>query len=507
MMKKFFSVILILMFININKFTVLAINQNNLSNQTDILNEQKIESEINKLKSESDKLLAETEKIKLETKKISKETSWVNISPMIQISTVFVAFITAMIALYNSRKTNKNQIKVLETQMDKNQKDHISNLLRDLANSTTQIAAIQGLSCYESAIPYLISVLKTEVKQDVVDAIYMALSEMPGESLKKLILENKVLFTRQKKYAIKLIALEVNKSDIVKNLDLDEAYLKIILNSKEDIDRMRENISRITNEDSEIYRHIERDTILSEWRNYSKYLTKIIKAIQYVINVASIGKVQLDLSCTNLSEIELDNKDISEWNFEGSYLYRAMLNGTICNKTNFQDIFAKSSEFGDAKLNYSSFDHAFIDNSYFANAELEGTSFRGCRCNRSSFGGTYLKNTTFDNIHMEEGKFSGSNGENISFKYSAIFRSEFMNVKYQYADFTNSKLNHTRFDKAIIKDSKFINVEMDALLLNEGILHGQFDIESKDMTYEIKQNNNLEKSERNNPDFSKSVHI
>lgn len=114
--------------------------------------------------SNQDKQILELEKQQLEILKLKDEINSVGLSPILQAGTLSAALIGAAISFWSAWRSQKNQVMIIQAQAEQQQKNHISNLLKELGSDhiPVKIAAIHALSEYESAIPFLVSILRVD---------------------------------------------------------------------------------------------------------------------------------------------------------------------------------------------------------------------------------------------------------------------------------------------------------------------------------------------------------
>ena len=306
----------------------------------------------------------EKEKVFLETQKLQDEHDSRIYNLLIQLIPIIIAFVTLFLTTRSTSRALKIQAEGLSNQIKHNEKERVSNLLKELGNTDTTIrlSAIQALSEYSNSIHLLINVLKIDSNSDVISTCLAALLKMPMQTLPYLLYESKSLLEKQFELASKLLYLGISKEDLTENffLDLDEINnrnndyrsnqiqktLKWKIASTQKLKKL--SIEEITEE--------EKNKVISEWISTSEEYERILQAISRIIELISRNGKKYDLSQACLRGVSLDGIDLSGWNFNGADLRRSRFAFTNCQKAIFTNTDLTGANFNHALLSETKFD-------------------------------------------------------------------------------------------------------------------------------------------------------
>ena len=120
----------------------------------------------------------------------------------------------------------------------------------------------------------------------------------------------------------------------------------------------------------------------------------------------------------------------------------------------------------------SVFDHAFMMECLFIEAEITDVSMRYVLLNRSTFNKVYLANTTLENaslseVYMADMNVDGCNLNNTSFNNASITAVRFINCFMRDAAFGGTVFTNTEFVKCNLSESSFNGASIIGSVLKE----------------------------------------
>jgi uncharacterized protein YjbI with pentapeptide repeats len=481
-------------------------------------------------------------KTEIEIKKLESELSWSNITPWIQFGTLLAALIATGVSLWSASNSRKSQIDSMNNQIEKNRKDNISGLLKELSdtNISKRLATIQALSEYEEAVPYILKILLTDDNNNVTDEAISALKKMPYVSFPALIEESTNLREKHFRLAGEYLTLleeerSIKKSSI-KEKELKENVVEIFdLYHEAFTDWLEEHsytriklallkrlqvIKRSKKCSYEDSIKIEQERVLNEWDNTIFYqIHSLVDAAKQVIPCLQRTEVKksalkekillslkrkptkiytYDAKFAYLPDIVLDEMDLSNWNFEGAELKGASFARAICKGSCFKNTYLSSASFRSAKLQDKDFSNANIKQADFEKAAINRANFQSCEGLKTSFAGAKLKNTCLKNAALIECKFAGAVAVQAIFNGAKLFRSNFVEAVLNDADFSNAiltgaRLNAVKADRTLFNGASLISTELNNGVFINAIFNGtrfEYITEFKEANFkDIKINN------------------
>lgn len=430
----------------------------------------------------------EKEKIFLETQKLKEEYDSRIYSLLIQFIPIILAFVTLIITTRNTSKALKLQSEGLSNQIRHNEKERVSNLLKELGNTDTTIrlSAIQALSEYSNSIQFLINVLKIDNNSDVISTCLAALLKMPTKTLPYLLDESKSLLEKQFELASKLLCLGMSKEEITENFffDIDEVnsrnndyrniQIQKTLNWKISSTQKLKNlsISEITEE--------EKTQMIGEWISTSEEYERIIKAISRIIELISRSGDKYDLSQTCLRGIFLEGVDLSGWNFNGADLRRSRFAFSNCQKAVFTNTDLTGANFNHALLSETKFDYSVTNKTNFIATKIDNASFISSKGVNAKFHGATIKDTDFATSELKHCFFENTKQTNNHYTnaklYSTVFcKSELKSINFSSADLSGTDLSTTKSDNCNFSQSIFAGTNLnDSSFVNSTFIETRF---------------------------------
>jgi uncharacterized protein YjbI with pentapeptide repeats len=433
----------------------------------------------------------ELEKLEIEIDKLRKESESLNLSAWLQAGTLTAAFAATVVSLWSAFQSRKGQTQSLLSQIHQQQQDRISSLLHELGSDhvAVRVSAVQALSEYSDAFPFLTNLLKVETNQAVIAATTTALQRLPAKSLPLLIDINKDLFEQEFKLGGELIGIGVSKKDVVDKFLLDNAKFTLWLNSsvgkrtQHAIKTRIAVLSAAEQRDESAIQGDEQKAIFSDWVRLKTAQGLVIKTMETVISAASRLEEAFSVRNAILVGAILENLDLSNWDFTKCDLSNSSFRGAICKGANFSSANASQANFRDADLRDATFDRADLKSTNFNHASLQRANFQNssgqgvkffsakllhanfshahlpssyfekCFANKAIFEHAYLAGVSFSNIIASDAKFSHAVLHGAKFLKAQLHRSDFT-----MADFVGADLTNADFDGAVLKAVKFESI-------------------------------------------------
>jgi uncharacterized protein YjbI with pentapeptide repeats len=430
----------------------------------------------------------EIEKLKLEISKLRSETYSINSQPWLQLGTLVAAFIAAAISFWSALRSQKYQTESLKEQDKQQQMNRISELLRELGSEhpAVKIAAIQALSEFKAAVPFLVNILKVETNYPVITATITALQKMPEISLSLLLNASREIHEQQLTIACQLHHLQTPKDKVIDLMQLEnETFTKWLESSKSKQIKKSLQLSitytgKFKNLAEPQILESEKNRLMSEWSSFRTALDIIINAIERLIEFESKNNKIYTIKDAYLPGIILDGYNLTEWHFKDSDLRNASFMKTKLQKAKFENVCLSNANFRDAELGDTFFHQSLCKETSFSKAHLIRTTFYDCTGFQNNFNGTKIHKAVFISSELPAGTYQGSTITETNFQdcnlYEADFNScqcfdtQFINcllnnsvfhtAKFYRNDFSGSKFYKTIFTKGDFDHSKFNKAQL-----------------------------------------------
>lgn len=395
----------------------------------------------------------EKKKLILEIEKASNEKT--DYTYFFQFGTLIAALIAAGISIWSASRSHYIQIESLNSQISQQQKDRISQLLKELGSDqlSVKIASVQALSEYESTHIFLVNLLKIEKDEMLISTVKKVLRKKRLSSLPLLIEETQNIFNSQLSIATSLIAYGNNRKDIASTLGINNGLLSEWISSREGkrlFDHLTKELSFISEPEKEAKCTAETELLIAKWNKTNFSQTQVIDALEELLIESSNKKHTTKIENAYLKGLSLSNLDISGWSF---------LNCTLID-----------SEFENCNLTETKFENIVSDNTLFKKCKLQDSVFKDFELKNGDFRNSKGKKITFNNAHFYNCDFSGANlrsslYENCEFNIvnlqaSMFSKSTFAECKFYSCDFTACFFAETKFIKGKIMNCDFQTAKM-----------------------------------------------
>lgn len=430
--------------------------------------------------SNQDKQALELERQRLEVLKLNNEISSITLSPIIQAGTLSAALIAAAISFWSAWKSQKNQTLIIQAQVEQQQKNHISNLLKELGseNIPVKIAAILALSEYESAIPFLVSLLRVENDPQVLISIETALPQHPQSSLKQMLDVNRAINRKRIDLAVKFYCLEYTVDKICKLLSLDKKSFEKSLKSNKFFQlskkfkaHLKEKYEENGNTD-EVHR-IEIQQLLQERKQLMGILENTQILIEKLIHKTSVLGVPFVVKAASLQGINLSRLNLSNWSFQFCDLREVRFSETNCSNVDFSETNIASGNFFSAKLDYANLANSNLEDARFNKAICHHISMSDSNCNKANFNGAdfqsgNLSNSTFIEAEFHAAKLNGANLQNCKFYKAKFIASDLGNANCDETYWGGTTMTGTKASKASFRSAKLEGVTLKKCNFSDG---------------------------------------
>lgn len=395
------------------------------------------------------------EKLKQEIDKLSQENVKKDYNILLQTGTLMAALLAAIISIWTGMRSQRFQIKSLQSQIKQHQKDRVSQLLKELGSEhfSVKIASIQALSEYESTHRYLINLLKIETDARLISAIKKELKSKIDNSLPILVEETHEVFKTQLRIATSLIAYDNNRKEIAKSLGIDNGLLHEYIYSREGkrlLHHLKTELSFVEiNERVQICKS-ETIKLFKEWNKSHLNLTQITDAMEELLVEYSIQKRKLIIENAFLFGISFSNLDLSGWSFKNCKIYDSEFKN--CDLTN--------SKFMKIKSNNTSLKNCSLQNSSFVDFELKNSDLQQTKGKNITFSNVILYNCNLSAAKLSSSNFKDCELNVINLQASIFSKSIFNNCKFYSCDFIACFFQNAKFIGCRILKSKFKKAKM-----------------------------------------------
>ncbi len=173
-----------------------------------------------------------------------------------------------------------------------------------------------------------------------------------------------------------------------------------------------------------------------------------------------LDKQKIDRRTIDLSNADLSGKEKkwSEYDFKGVNLKGVNLRFSDLTKANFLLADLREADLTCAKIRYTEFNQAILDNANFTSADLFGAKFNRTKLNRADLKGVDARNTFFAQASCIEANFTGAMFGDAKLQESnlkgAIFRSAgLLNTNFSSSNLTKADFQEANLTIAILNDT------------------------------------------------------
>ena len=415
------------------------------------------------------------QKLALEIEKLKKEISTVIIGPWLQMGTVVIALLAAGISFWSAWRAQASNAASLQAQIEATRKDRISHLLKELGSEhgAVRAATVQALGEYDTALPYLINLLKYENDDNVIDTILPIISSSGCQAL-TLLLDHARRISRRKTWvAGALSAMGSDMDEIATVTAISKSYFarwKDSAYGKRYINNFRRRLELHGPDKTEWIATLQRESLQKNDALSSAY-RNILLGIEATLKTISQSGKSITISDTYLDGVVLDTLDISEWTFHDCILSNASFRNTIAKKAVFKSSLLDGASFKGADLRDAVLDGCEINKASFAKSTLVRTSLKHVKAYSTSFFMAKIRQTNFFGASLVQTDFGKAKGEAIVFASASL-----MGANFESAILVRSKFNHARLNGANLSDAHangavFDNANMSGAILTRTNCH------------------------------------
>jgi uncharacterized protein YjbI with pentapeptide repeats len=407
----------------------------------------------------------EKEKLKLEIQKLSQETDKKDFNLIFQFGTLVAALAAAVISIWTASRSQKFQIESLKSQVNQQQKDRISQLLKELGSEhiSVKISSVQALSEYESTFGYLINLLKIESDERLISTIRRALKSNIEKSLPILLEETQNVFKSQLRIATSLIAYNNDRKEVAKNLGINNGLLLEWISSREGkrlFSHLTKELSFIENQERNKKCKIETKNLYIKWHKTQFNLTQITDTLEELIVESSLKNQKVHIKNAYLVGITMTGLDLSGWTFKN------------CNiiDSEFEKCDLRNTKFENIKANNSIIKNCSLQDSIFSDFELKNGNFFGSKGKNVTMTNSYFYNCDFSGANLKSSKYQDCQFKVINLQGSIFSKSvfngcmfyscDFVACFFQEAQFVNGKIFQSKFQTAKLIETIFQGTKM-----------------------------------------------
>ncbi|WP_339189481.1 pentapeptide repeat-containing protein [Paenibacillus sp. FSL P2-0121] len=435
----------------------------------------KSDIEIQKLNQETEKLKNESEKLKVETEKIKREKRSLYWSPILQMITSVIGICSLLITYYATRNAHKNTINSLNIQSEKNEKDRISGMLKELGSDSTpvRLGAVQALGEYEVSIRYLINVIKFDSIPEVREAAAVALQQFPEQVIPLLAEESRLLHDRQLELAARHFIHEKNRDMLVNFFKLDEYewsnWHKSFYSTfrEEKISQWSyEQYAENMNEYAVKKRDLQR--IVEEWLKCHTAIKEIVRTLGKVLSARKISMEKnssnkLNINNAYLPDLIIEQGTIEDVVFNNCILYRSSFKGTKLKNVQFLSCDLSYINFINASMFETQMNDCRMTKTIFTKSTLHTSLFEKCEGIGVRFNGAVLEGVVIRNCTWKKSLFYGVKASYMIFSDNTKFYDCTLGGEWRGLDIQLTEFGGGRFDEMYVERSTFIECAMKGL--------------------------------------------
>lgn len=386
----------------------------------------------------------ENRKLSLEIAKLKEDVSSWNKNLLIQAGTMLAALFTVLISGWVAAKTVRLQLDAAAAQSDNQKRDHVSGLLKELGSESALVrsAAIQALSEYEEAIPFLVNALRSEQDSDVLSSTIASLSTHPVQALNQLLNLSRQIYAQKLSLASSLVALGVGRQSVAQEFFLRNNDVMSWQESgagRRGLEAIAVAIKDSGSADGGLSVAKVKETREKMGVAFRAH-ANCLRAVESLLRSQVFKGKSIALTDAYLSGIQLDGVDMSGWDFSRSNLDRATLRDCICTKSQFERIEGRGISFRGCSM----------DDASFEGANLVKVDLRDISGLRISFRGAALRDAKVDRARIDDVTFSGAK----------LVSCDMRNSDLRRANFSCAKLFDTTLDTCRMSGSCFGNTSL-----------------------------------------------
>ena len=345
----------------------------------------------------------EQRKLDLEIKNLQQQINTSRLDPWLQTLPVVIALFAASVSFWSAWRTLKSHARTLEQQIQQQQKDRISELLKELGNTNlgVRISAIQSLSDFPETHRFLVNLLKYEHDPHLIDSVIASLQRAPKDAIPLLARASVSVYGQMRICAGRLVSCGVGRQEaanlVQTNLQSFNQWLDTNAGKRVagDFDA-RMNLLELTDKRTPEERVAElKSQTLQRFYKLTAAQRAVVGCAEAVFDAAIKASLQLIIEDAHLPGIVLDHLDLSEWEFR---------------RCNLQD-----GSFREAKLKRAKFQDCRCDRASFRSAGLHDCRFERCSCVGTKFTTSTLARATLESCNASHSEFIGAKAKRARF--------------------------------------------------------------------------------------------
>lgn len=427
----------------------------------------------------------ENKKLNLEVEKLKKEINTIGYTPWIQSGTLIAALIAAGISLFTAIRSQKIQSKSLDNQVQQQERERISNLLKEIGSEQVpvKIAAIQALSEYEISFPFIINSLRTETDQGVISLISKVLKRNTKLCIPILIEETFVLHQEKMNIACDLLALNVDRKDICMKLDLVNEQLQEWFKTKYNQRNLSKNNFAFVSTQENSVESNKLIELEESWKKIIKAYNNLATVLEELFRLASLNGEKFKIKNGYFYNIKLDELNLENWAFEDCNLINTSFincnlknvhfESTIgrrliikdCNVNNVHIINStvKASEFRNSKGKRLRFKNAIFYNVDFSGSNIRYSNYNNCQFTECNLEASMWAKSIFEKMDYYSCSFKASFFQESTYKNISIVNSQIKTAKFIMSNFSDSRFISTNIERSNFNDSTFTKIKTDRI--------------------------------------------
>lgn len=408
-----------------------------------------------------------TEKLSLEVAKLKADSVHGYFSStFFQAGTLIAALFAAAISFWTAWKTNRLQVTSLKQQNENQRKDRISGLLKELASesASARTAAVQALSEYSSALPFLIYALKIEEDEGVVGTAIVALCGFRDDAMRPLLDQTEVIYEEKLNLAVELICLGENRAKVASEFSIRGEDIRSREESRAGF-RIASSVQERTRFALEMagpiidpYYRNDRSSIRAKYLVISRGHDNLLRAIEGIIRLSRPLSQTLVLSGSYLSGLDVGGLNITGWDFSKCILDGASFGGAICNGADFRGVRAKNVDFREADLGGANFDGADLKYADFRAIKGRGTHFESAKIYKAKFERADLDDANFKKAKLSDCDVRNSDLRRAVFSQASLHKTTLDTCRFSESVFCKAKITQSNMRNLRFRRANFTGV-------------------------------------------------
>lgn len=404
----------------------------------------------------------------LEVQKLKQEIKTIGYTPWLQSGTLIAALIAAGISLFTAIRSQRIQSKSLNNQVHQQERERISNLLKELGSEhiPVKIAAIQALSEYETSFPLIINSLRNETNQGVISLISKVLKKNTKLCIPILTEEISVLQQEKMNIASALLMLNIDRKEVCSKLDLVNEQLQEWFKTKYNQRNLSKNNFDFVSPNIEVIEESRFNELEESWKKIIRAYNNLATVLEELFKLASLNNEKYLIRNGFFNNFRFVDLNLEDWEFENcNFINTSFINCNLKN-VHFKSIIGQSIVIKDSNVNSFHIINSKIKVSSFINSKGKNLRFKDSIFYNVDFSGSNIRYSSYSyckiaECNLEASMWAKSTFDKIDFFSCNFEASYFQESVYKQVSIVKSKIKTTKFTKSNFCDSRFFVVDVE----------------------------------------------